>query len=753
MFVLTNDTISPDSILINETLAVRPATLRRDQAHFNSEGLRHVIPLLNKAMMLIALERGIVIAGEAAIHEAPANYSSLTGVSHEPENIKIELQSSNPDDPVLIMAAEAMQELSHTKYGDALTIEAMPSAFNFHELNMTEAYSLNVNGIKASGYRLTADGAVLRSLEKAAANQMVDFDDAELVQIGVQHGCLQDKSVRNLVSVIHEANLPKENKISMLLDLESLHKKVTTLTKGNCEARIYWHNQPIGNVIMSHRKRLSVNFENQIIQERLANESLEKRSATPSFLAQMLPGKSGDDRQTLMATMRHGMHGLGNVTVGDPTLPQRSIDKKGMSIEALIKDNVYTGVIYNVTRPSLLTSPVKREPFEHQQWNVDRDELVLSGNQPKTTVHLRPSPTGMEIHHSSVSNNDPATHLLKMPPEAYGEKSAFGAREWMTMRLVRAMGLDVPEFAMVDLNKTSRQYIRGLDQKDDELNLTTTLMKRNLFEGLTSNNQRVKLLSDDERSHGEVIEPPGFMIERFDLPEAHEENVRIMGIEFCALAGIDSGQKFEGEIEDIAKLLRAHSTDFEQDRVALFKRVAASWLVADGDMHMKNVSMLMREEKGMIHCTMSPAYDVLSMTGLSGFSVRSALLLNGTHEPEREDLITFATAHLDIAPKDAEMILEDMAQKCLIELTRFRGATQVDEPSNFKWPDMVERHKFTRASLINMTHGIEMCLVARRVLKPEQEQAISERVAQENERVFNESTENIFSDAFRPSHN
>jgi serine/threonine-protein kinase HipA len=65
----------------------------------------------------------------------------------------------------------------------------------------------------------------------------------------------------------------------------------------------------------------------------------------------------------------------------------------------------------------------------------------------------------------------------------------------------------------------------------------------------------------------------------------------------------------------MARALRALSTDPNDDIATLFARALFTWLVADGDMHLKNVAMLKiaaLRSRAFENVRMAPLYDTLT---------------------------------------------------------------------------------------------------------------------------------------------
>lgn len=79
--------------------------------------------------------------------------------------------------------------------------------------------------------------------------------------------------------------------------------------------------------------------------------------------------------------------------------------------------------------------------------------------------------------------------------------------------------------------------------------------------------------------------------------------------DFCQLSGKLTEQKYRGSMENIGKLIRRYSSNALFDMVHFFEITLFSFLTANGDMHLKNFSLL-HNTNGQIALT--PAYDLLS---------------------------------------------------------------------------------------------------------------------------------------------
>ena len=133
----------------------------------------------------------------------------------------------------------------------------------------------------------------------------------------------------------------------------------------------------------------------------------------------------------------------------------------------------------------------------------------------------------------------PFTHILK--PAGTGSYVNLPIVEWCCLRLGRDAGFDVPAAALVDMPHDM---------------------------------------------------PPALLVERFDIRTSGDDRRLLAMEDFCSVLDLPPSAKYDGTIERMAGALRPLSTDPAADLEVLFKRALFAWLVADGDMHLKNLALL-----------------------------------------------------------------------------------------------------------------------------------------------------------------
>ena len=127
--------------------------------------------------------------------------------------------------------------------------------------------------------------------------------------------------------------------------------------------------------------------------------------------------------------------------------------------------------------------------------------------------------------------------------------------------------------------------------------------------------------------------PPALLVERFDIRRGPEDRRRLALEDFCSILDLPSSAKYDSTIERMARGLRPLSTDPASDLGILFRRAVFAWLIADGDMQLKNAALLRTADPGakaFASVRFAPLYDAVTtrvFPGLAGD--RMALKLNG----------------------------------------------------------------------------------------------------------------------------
>ncbi|WP_052812864.1 type II toxin-antitoxin system HipA family toxin [Desulfonatronum thioautotrophicum] len=161
--------------------------------------------------------------------------------------------------------------------------------------------------------------------------------------------------------------------------------------------------------------------------------------------------------------------------------------------------------------------------------------------------------------------------------------------------------------------------------------------------------------------HREVSENGKFLvIERFDLTEQE----RYLGLEdFCVLAGLPSAKKYHGSYEQLTKVLQNYCLQeyLGECLAELFKMIAASVVLRNGDAHRKNFCLL-SDSPELRRGRLAPAFDIVTTTAYLPHDALALTLDGSKIWPDRKRLLRFAEYHCALQRKQADMILEEVKQ-------------------------------------------------------------------------------------------
>jgi serine/threonine-protein kinase HipA len=171
--------------------------------------------------------------------------------------------------------------------------------------------------------------------------------------------------------------------------------------------------------------------------------------------------------------------------------------------------------------------------------------------------------------------------------------------------------------------------------------------------------------------------PPALIVERFDIRCGGNDTRRLALEDFTSVLGVATEAKYDGTIERVARALRPLSTDPDADLILILKRALFAWLIADGDMHLKNLALLKIAEAGSDHFAsvrVAPLYDAVTTRVFPRLARdRMALKLNGKDDRLRRADFKALAATAGLKAADADAAIDDLAG-------RLAGALDVITP-------------------------------------------------------------------------
>ena len=99
-----------------------------------------------------------------------------------------------------------------------------------------------------------------------------------------------------------------------------------------------------------------------------------------------------------------------------------------------------------------------------------------------------------------------------------------------------------------------------------------------------------------------------FVVKRFDRPSsAPADKLRVE--DMCQLASKPPKHRYDGSAELCVRLIRRYASEPTVDLLRAFRQVLLCWCVGNGDLHLKNLSLLTTADG--VH-RLSPVYDLLN---------------------------------------------------------------------------------------------------------------------------------------------
>ena len=412
---------------------------------------------------------------------------------------------------------------------------------------------------------------------------------------------------------------------------------------------VAWHGEPMGNLIHDGVEWRWASKKNKNIP--LIRQTIPGK--LPPFINSLLPEgwlksilKDEDER----ATLRSGKRYMSNIfiTNNEKDIPNFIPDILETPLHLFSKNGLFTGK-YAGLRPNEIHQSFDRNLANiYQESNTPR----LSGIQMKAPMYL--SPDGILL---ATANSQPFTHILK--PAGKGGFEFLPIIEWLSLELGRKIGFDVPKFALV-------------------------LMPDNM--------------------------PPALLIERFDICSSINDSQRIALEDFCSLLDFSSDDKYKGTIEQAARALKSISTSPTEDLNILVKRALFAWLIADGDMHLKNMALLKIAEpkKNVFHSVrMSPLYDAVTTIVFPGLkNDRMALKMNGKDSRLKQTDFMRLSATIGLKASEALSIINNT-------VLNLQEAVK-----NIKIPQEIECEKSCQIIISEMLHICKKRLIEFTDTKP-----------------------------------
>ncbi len=208
--------------------------------------------------------------------------------------------------------------------------------------------------------------------------------------------------------------------------------------------------------------------------------------------------------------------------------------------------------------------------------------MSISGAQIKASIKVNSQQKQIEVARAD------GTHILKPEPNEFPE---LPQNENLCMNIAEALGMEVPPHGLFQMADGKACYII----------------------------LRFDRLSDGSRIHKE---------------------------DMAQLLGAAPNAKYEGSLEAVAKAIVKYTKNALLDVTNFYERVLLSFVIGNGDMHLKNWSLLTPKEGNRL----APCYDLVSSSIYLPREEESALTINGKKSKlGKTDFQALAnTVHIDL---------------------------------------------------------------------------------------------------------
>jgi len=329
----------------------------------------------------------------------------------------------------------------------------------------------------------------------------------------------------------------------------------------------------------------------------------------PPFIVSLLP--EGWLEQVLKnkderALLKSGKRYISNITIVEREAELAALPQDILltRLEQYTRDGAFTGKYAGPGRSEIA------ENFERNLAQIYSrvDTPRLSGVQIRAPMHL--DSEGV----LSPATGKPFTHILK--PAGTSGYDALPLVEWVAMTLGRTAGFEAPATALVAMPD--------------------------------------KMAS-------------ALIVERFDIRESHND-IRMFALEdMCSVLDLATRAKYDGTMERVARAVRPLSMAPEDDILNILKRALFAWLIADGDMHLKNIALLKIAKPGdkqFGSVRMAPLYDAVTTRIFPNLKHdRMALLLNGKDDNLRRADFRALAATAGLRATDADAAIDDLMKR------------------------------------------------------------------------------------------
>lgn len=181
--------------------------------------------------------------------------------------------------------------------------------------------------------------------------------------------------------------------------------------------------------------------------------------------------------------------------------------------------------------------------------------------------------------------------------------------------------------------------------------------------------------------------PLALFVERFDIRSGPDDHRLLAMEDLCSVLGLAPEDKYTGTMERVARAVRPLSTKPDEDLLLILRRALFAWLIADGDMHLKDMALLKTAEPGerlFRSVRIAPLYDAVTTRVFPTLkNDHLAIKLNGKDDRlRRADFRALAT-NAGLKSSDADQVIDEMLERLSVGLTHTSLPKTLDYPEGF----------------------------------------------------------------------
>ncbi len=271
-----------------------------------------------------------------------------------------------------------------------------------------------------------------------------------------------------------------------------------------------------------------------------------------------------------------------------------------ISYESILNDSLYSKNGLKLLSPQLeKLEPLGLSAEEQRQEAISRaGKMSIQGVQTKLSAQLKVKEGYFKIV------DQQGQYILKTPSVHYPE---LPENEALTMSLAAMMGIEVPVHGLLYAKDNSMTYF----------------------------------------------------VKRFDRTGQHK---KLALEDFSQLSGKSRDTKYQSSMEQVVDIITKYCSFPKIELIKLFKLTLFNYLTGNEDMHLKNFSIITKDQKNYL----SPAYDLVNTTIIIRESKEElALPLKGKkNNLTKKDLLHyFAVERLILNQKIIDEVINDFLQK------------------------------------------------------------------------------------------